>query len=104
MHVATTCKVFENKETDISTFLCNFICNLPYYYRIEHPECVIEFLAKTEELARVDKDLRIDCMLIASTMLTINERECHAQVIEKLVTNLKGYVQRLDNIIREEKT
>ena len=104
MRVVTTCRVFENKETDISTFLCNLICNLPYYYRIEHPECVIDFLAKTEELARVDKDLRIDCMLIASRMLTINEGECHSQVIEKLAKNLKGYIERLDNIIREEKT
>jgi hypothetical protein len=77
---------------------------LPYYYRIEHPECVIEFLVKNEELARVDKDLRIDSMLIASRMLTINEGECHGDVVIKLEKNLKGYIERLDNIIREEKT
>ena len=77
---------------------------MPYYYRIEHAECVIEFLVKNEELARVDKDLRIDSMLIASRMLTINEGECHGDVVRKLEKNLKGYIERLDNIIREEKT
>jgi hypothetical protein len=41
-------------------------------------------LAKTEELARVDKDLRIDSMLIASRMLKINEGECHGDVVRKL--------------------
>lgn len=43
-------------------------------------------------------------MLIASRMLTINEGECHGDVVIKLEKNLKGYIERLDNIIREEKT
>jgi hypothetical protein len=37
------CGVFENKETDISTFLFNFLCNLPFNYSLpsESKDCII---------------------------------------------------------------
>jgi hypothetical protein len=44
-----TCKMFENKETDISTFLSNFIYNIPTPYKIsvESKDHIISFLKAT---------------------------------------------------------
>jgi hypothetical protein len=106
IRAATHCSLFDNKETDLSTFLSTFLHNLPYNYRLKQPECdfAIDFVRKSEELSRVEKDLRVDCMLITSKLLIVNEGAFHGEVISRLSPNIKGFLLKLDDILREENT
>ncbi len=98
--------MFENKETDLSTFLSTFLHNLPYSYSLKESECdfAIDFVRKSEELSKVDKDLRVDCMLITSKLLIVSEGAFHNEVINRLSPNIKGFLLKLDDVLREEDT
>jgi hypothetical protein len=80
--------------------------NLPYEYPIadEEKNYAIEFVRKNGELCKVDKDLRVDCMLITSKLLIINEGAYHTEVIRRLSPNIKDFLLKLENILREEDT
>lgn len=53
-------------------------------------------------MIETDKDIRIDSILIVSKMLIINDAAFHSQIVDKLSLNLKIYIEKLDNSIREE--
>lgn len=93
-----SCELFPKKEADVSTFLSNFLWNLPYRYRIGQmcADNIIGFLTATLNICVEEPYFLQDCVLIISKLLIINEGFFHGQVVRSLTPHIQLFIERLD--------